>query len=361
MSMSEIYNFSAGPAALPKSVLRQIQAELLEYGNAKASVMEISHRGVDFMQVAQKAEQDLRDLMSIPNNYKVLFLQGGASSQFSMVPINLLRGKTKANYANTGHWSVKAIAEAQRYCEVNVCTDSTANKFTDIEDFSNWNIDESAAYLHYTPNETIAGLEFDFVPEVDMPVVADMSSSILSRKIDVSKFGVIYAGAQKNIGVAGLTVVIVREDLIGDVVTKQPILFDYSTQADNDSMFNTPTTFAWYTAGLVFEWLKAQGGIKAMAQINDRKASKLYQAIDSSDFYSNPVNPKYRSWMNVPFMLADDSLNKLFLEKSYNANLLALKGHKSVGGMRASIYNAMPESGVDALIEFMTDFERQHG
>ncbi|MDC0429933.1 3-phosphoserine/phosphohydroxythreonine transaminase [Candidatus Thioglobus sp.] len=359
--MSEIYNFSAGPAALPKSVLRQIQEELLEYGNAKASVMEISHRGVGFMQVAQKAEQDLRDLMNIPSNYKVLFLQGGASSQFSMVPINLLRGKTKANYANTGHWSVKAIAEAQRYCEVNVCTDSTANKFTDIEDFSNWNIDESAAYLHYTPNETIAGLEFDFVPEVDMPVVADMSSSILSRKIDVSKFGVIYAGAQKNIGIAGLTVVIVREDLIGDVVAKQPILFDYSTQADNDSMFNTPTTFAWYTAGLVFEWLKAQGGIKAMAQINDRKASKLYQAIDSSDFYSNPVNPKYRSWMNVPFMLADDSLNKLFLEKSYNANLLALKGHKSVGGMRASIYNAMPESGVDALIEFMTDFERQHG
>jgi len=359
--MSEIYNFSAGPAALPKSVLRQIQEELLEYGNAKASVMEISHRGVDFMQVAQKAEQDLRDLMNIPSNYKVLFLQGGASSQFSMVPINLLRGKTKANYANTGQWSVKAIAEAQRYCDVNICTDSSVNKFTDIEDFSNWNIDESAAYLHYTPNETIAGLEFDFVPEVDMPVVADMSSSILSRKIDVSKFGVIYAGAQKNIGVAGLTVVIVREDLIGDVVAKQPILFDYATQADNDSMFNTPTTFAWYTAGLVFEWLKAQGGIKAMAQINDRKASKLYQAIDSSDFYSNPVNPKYRSWMNVPFMLVDDSLNKLFLEKSYNANLLALKGHKSVGGMRASIYNAMPESGVDALIEFMTDFERQHG
>jgi phosphoserine aminotransferase len=361
MSMSEIYNFSAGPAALPKSVLRQIQEELLEYGNAKASVMEISHRGVDFMQVAQKAEQDLRDLMNIPSNYKVLFLQGGASSQFSMVPINLLRGKTKANYANTGHWSVKAIAEAQRYCDVNICTDSSVNKFTDIEDFTNWTIDESAAYLHYTPNETIAGLEFDFAPEVDMPVVADMSSSILSREIDVSKFGVIYAGAQKNIGVAGATVVIVREDLIGDVVAKQPILFDYSTQADNDSMFNTPTTFAWYTAGLVFEWLKAQGGIKAMAQINDRKASKLYQAIDSSDFYSNPVNPKYRSWMNVPFILADNSLDKLFLEKSYNANLLALKGHKSVGGMRASIYNAMPESGVDALIEFMADFEKQYG
>ncbi|MDB2590165.1 3-phosphoserine/phosphohydroxythreonine transaminase [Candidatus Thioglobus sp.] len=359
--MSEIYNFSAGPAALPKSVLRQIQEELLEYGNAKASVMEISHRGVDFMQVAQKAEQDLRDLMNIPNNYKVLFLQGGASAQFSMVPINLLRGKTKANYANTGHWSVKAIAEAKRYCDVNICTDSSVNKFTDIEDYSNWNIDESAAYLHFTPNETIAGLEFDFVPEVDMPVVADMSSTILSREIDVSKYGVIYAGAQKNIGVAGVTTVIVREDLIGDVVAKQPILFDYATQADNDSMFNTPTTFAWYTAGLVFEWLKVQGGVKAMAQINNRKASKLYRAIDNSDFYSNPVNPKYRSWMNVPFILADDTLDKLFLEKSYNANLLALKGHKSVGGMRASIYNAMPESGVDALIEFMTDFERQYG
>ncbi len=359
--MSEIYNFSAGPAALPKSVLRQIQEELLEYGNAKASVMEISHRGVDFMQVAQKAEQDLRELMNIPNNYKVLFLQGGASAQFSMVPINLLRGKTKASYVNTGHWSVKAIAEAQRYCEVNICTDSTANKFTDIEDFASWNIDQDSAYLHYTPNETIAGLEFDFIPEVDMPIVADMSSTILSREIDVSKFGVIYAGAQKNIGMAGATVVIVREDLIGDVVPKQPILFDYATQANNNSMYNTPSTFPWYAAGRVFEWLKEQGGIKAIEAINERKASKLYAAIDSSDFYSNPVNPKYRSWMNVPFILADDSLDKLFLEKSYNANLLALKGHKSVGGMRASIYNSMPESGVDTLIEFMADFEKQHG
>jgi len=359
--MSEIYNFSAGPAALPKLVLRQIQEELLEYGNAKASVMEISHRGVDFMQVAQKAEQDLRDLMNIPDNYKVLFLQGGASAQFSMVPINLLRGKTKASYANTGHWSVKAIAEAQRYCDVNICTDSTTNKFTDIEDFSNWNIDQDSAYMHYTPNETIAGLEFDFIPDVDMPIVADMSSTILSREIDVSKFGVIYAGAQKNIGMAGATVVIVREDLIGDVVPKQPILFDYATQANNDSMYNTPSTFPWYAAGRVFEWLKAQGGVKAIEAINERKAAKLYQAIDGSDFYSNPVNPKYRSWMNVPFILADASLDKLFLEKSYNANLLALKGHKSVGGMRASIYNSMPESGVDALIEFMADFEKQHG
>ncbi|MBC8494053.1 MAG: 3-phosphoserine/phosphohydroxythreonine transaminase [Candidatus Thioglobus sp.] len=359
--MSEIYNFSAGPAMLPKQVLSQIQGELIEYGNAKASVMEISHRGVDFMQVAQKAEQDLRELMNIPNNYKVLFLQGGASAQFSMVPINLLRGKTSVNYANTGHWSVKAIAEAKRYAEVNICTDSSANNFTDIDDFSSWNIDQDAAYLHYTPNETIAGLEFDFIPEVDMPIVADMSSTILSREIDVSKFGVIYAGAQKNIGPSGLTIVIVREDLIGEVVPKQPILFDYATQANNDSMYNTPSTFPWYAAGRVFEWLKDQGGIGAMASTNERKANKLYQAIDDSDFYSNPVNSKYRSWMNVPFILADDSLDKMFLEKSYNANLLALKGHKSVGGMRASIYNAMPESGVDALIEFMADFEKQHG
>ncbi|MCH9645536.1 MAG: 3-phosphoserine/phosphohydroxythreonine transaminase [Proteobacteria bacterium] len=359
--MSEIYNFSAGPAMLPKPVLQQIQAELLEYGNAKASVMEISHRGVDFTAVAQKAEQDLRELMNIPNNHKVLFLQGGASAQFSMVPINLLRGKTSVNYANTGHWSVKAIAEAKRYAEVNICTDSSANKFTDIDDFSNWNIDQDAAYLHYTPNETIAGLEFDFIPEADMPIVADMSSTILSREIDVSKFGVIYAGAQKNIGISGLTLVIVREDLIGNVVPKQPILFDYATQANNDSMHNTPATFPWYVAGRVFEWLKDQGGISAMASVNERKANKLYQAIDGSDFYSNPVNPKYRSWMNVPFILADDSLDKMFLEKSYNANLLALKGHKSVGGMRASIYNAMPESGVDALIEFMADFEKQYG
>lgn len=359
--MSQVYNFSAGPAMLPAQVLKQMQDELLEYGNAHASVMEISHRGVDFIQVAQKAEQDLRDLMKIPGNYKVLFLQGGASAQFSMVPINLLRGKNKATYTNTGHWSVKAIAEAQRYCKVNICTDSTANKFTDIEDFSNWNIDQDSAYLHYTPNETIAGLEFDFIPEVDMPIVADMSSGILSREIDVSKFGVIYAGAQKNIGMAGVTVVIVREDLIGDVVPRQPILFDYATQANNNSMYNTPSTFSWYAAGCVFEWLKANGGIKAMAEINERKASKLYQAIDDSGFYSNSVNPKYRSWMNVPFLLADDSLNKLFLEKSYNANLLALKQHKSMGGMRASIYNAMPEHGVDALIEFMADFEKQYG
>ena len=324
--MTKAYNFSAGPAMLPIQVLQKIQQELIEYENSKASVMEISHRGVDFMEAAQKSEKDLRDLLKIPSNYKVLFLQGGASSQFSMVPINLLRGKSKASYANTGHWSVKAIAEGRRYCDVHVCTDSSENKFTDIEDFKNWNIDQDSAYLHYTPNETIAGLEFDYIPEVKMPLAADMSSTILSREIDVTKFGVIYAGAQKNIGPAGLTIVIVREDLLGNVVNGQPKLFDYSTQANNESMFNTPATFPWYVAGRVFEWLKEQGGLSAIQKINQTKAQTLYNAIDTSDFYSNPVSIRYRSWMNVPFLLADDSLNGLFLERSKEAGLLALKG-----------------------------------
>ena len=359
--MTQTYNFSAGPAMLPKEVLLKIQSELIEYEKSKASVMEISHRGVDFMEAAEKSEKDFRELLDIPDNYKVLFLQGGASAQFSMVPINLLRGGSKANYANTGHWSVKAIAEAKRYCNVNICTDGTDNNFTDIEEFENWSIDEEASYLHYTPNETIAGLEFDYIPEVEMPIAADMSSTILSRPIDVSKYGVIYAGAQKNIGPSGLTIVIVREDLIGDVVKGQPKLFDYSTQANNDSMFNTPATFPWYAAGRVFEWLKEQGGLKAMQKINKTKAETLYKAIDNSDFYSNPVSIKYRSWMNVPFLLADENLNSKFLEQSKDAGLLALKGHRSVGGMRASIYNAMPQEGVDALMSFMNDFEKDFG
>ena len=359
--MTQTYNFSAGPAMLPKEVLLKIQSELIEYEKSKASVMEISHRGVDFMEAAEKSENDFRELLDIPQNYKVLFLQGGASAQFSMVPINLLRGGSKANYANTGHWSVKAIAEAKRYCNVNICTDGTDNNFTDIEEFENWSIDEEASYLHYTPIETIAGLEFDYIPEVEMPIAADMSSTILSRPIDVSKYGVIYAGAQKNIGPSGLTIVIVREDLIGDVVKGQPKLFDYSTQANNDSMFNTPATFPWYAAGRVFEWLKEQGGLKAMQKINKTKAETLYKAIDNSEFYSNPVSIKYRSWMNVPFLLADENLNSKFLEQSKDAGLLALKGHRSVGGMRASIYNAMPQVGVDALISFMNDFEKDFG
>ena len=359
--MTQAYNFSAGPAMLPKEVLLKIQEELIEYENSKASVMEISHRGVDFMEAAEKSEKDLRELLKIPDHYKVLFLQGGASAQFSMVPINLLRGGSKANYANTGHWSVKAIAEAKRYCEVNVCTDSTENNFTNIDDFQNWDIDEAASYLHYTPNETIAGLEFDYIPDVSMPIAADMSSTILSREIDVSKYGVIYAGAQKNIGPSGLTIVIVRDDLIGHAVNGQPKLFDYATQANNDSMFNTPATFPWYAAGRVFEWVKEKGGLSAMQAINKAKAESLYSAIDNSDFYSNPVSMKYRSWMNVPFLLADEKLNSKFLERSKDSGLLALKGHRSVGGMRASIYNAMPQEGVDALVSFMNDFEKDFG
>ncbi len=359
--MTQAYNFSAGPAMLPRQVLKKIQQELLEYGNSKASVMEISHRGFDFMEIAQRSEKDLRELMHIPDNYKVLFLQGGASAQFSMIPANLLRGKTKANYAHTGHWSKKAIAEGRRYCDVNICTDSSSNKYTDIEDFADWNIDPDGAYLHYTPNETLAGLAFDYTPDLDMPLVADMSSTILSREIDVSKYGVIYAGAQKNIGPAGLTVAIVREDLIGQVVDNQPVLFDYSTQKNNDSMYNTPPTFSWYVAGCVFEWIKEQGGLSVMAKINQTKAQTLYRAIDNSDFYSNPVASKYRSWMTVPFLLADDKLNELFLDRSTDANLLTLKGHRSVGGMRASIYNAMPQEGVDALVDFMNNFEKDFG
>jgi len=359
--MNQVYNFSAGPAALPSAVLERLKTDLPEFRDAKASVMEISHRGVDFMALAKKAEQDLRDLMSIPDNYRVLFLQGGASQQFSMVPINLLRGKKIANYANTGHWSEKAIHEGSRYCDVNVCTDSTKNGFTDIEDYSNWMIDPDGAYLHYTPNETIAGLEFDYIPEVGMPLVADMSSSILSRTIDVSKFGLIYAGAQKNIGVSGLTVVIVREDLMGKVVDQQPVLFDYTTQANKDSMYNTPCTFAWYSAALVFEWLKQLGGIESISKHNKNKSQLLYKAIDQSDFYSNNVATRFRSRMNVPFFTPNPELDKLFIEDALNENLLALKGHRAIGGIRASIYNSMSMEGVEALVSFMSDFEKKYG
>ena len=359
--MNKVFNFSAGPAALPSAVLERLKSDLPKFRDAKASIMEISHRGVDFMTLAKKAEQDLRDLMNIPDNYKVLFLQGGASQQFSMVPINLLRGKKIANYANTGHWSKKAILEGSRYCDVNICTDSTKNGFTDIEDYSTWMIDPDGAYLHYTPNETIAGLEFDYIPEVNMPLVADMSSSILSRKIDVSKFGLIYAGAQKNIGVSGLTVVIVREDLIGKVVEQQPVLFDYSTQANNDSMYNTPCTFAWYSAALVFEWLKDLGGIESIAQHNKDKSRLLYKSIDQSDFYSNNVATRFRSRMNVPFFTPKAELDKMFVQDALNENLLALKGHRAFGGIRASIYNAMSMEGVAALVSFMVDFEKKSG
>ena len=360
--MSRVINFSAGPAMLPETVLEQARSEMLDWQGSGMSVMEMSHRGKEFMSIAEKAEADLRDLLKISDNYKVLFLQGGASSQFAMVPINLLGSKGTADYLNTGQWSKKAIAEARRYCEVNVAASSDDSGFTSIPDKDQWNLNGNAAYLHYTPNETIGGLEFQEIPDCgNVPLVADMSSTLLSRPIDVSRFGVIYAGAQKNIGPAGLTVVIVRNDLIGNAKSEMPAMFDYRTHADSDSMYNTPPTYSWYLAGLVFAWLRELGGLEGMAAINQRKAAKLYGAIDGSDFYQNPVDSRYRSWMNVPFTLADDALDATFLSEAKSAGLTTLKGHRSVGGMRASIYNAMPEAGVDALVAFMADFANRNG
>ncbi len=359
--MSEVFNFSAGPAMLPRTVLQQAREELIDWHGTGMSVMEMSHRSKEYMSIATQAEADLRSLLDIPDNYYVLFLQGGATTQFAMVPHNLLRGKTRADYINTGAWSKKAIAEARRYCDVNVAASSDETSYTSIPDASDWQLDADAAYVHYTPNETIGGVEFHAIPDVgEVPLVADMSSTILSRPLDVSRFGVIYAGAQKNIGPAGLTVVIVRNDLVGDTLDSTPSMFDYKAHADNGSMLNTPPTFAWYLAGLVFRWIGEQGGLTTMAAINERKAQRLYNAVDSSGFYSSPVDPACRSWMNVPFALADAALDGDFLEQAKAAGLLNLKGHRSVGGMRASIYNAMPEAGVNALIDFMKEFERTH-
>lgn len=355
------YNFSAGPAVLPEPVLERARAELLDWQGCGMSVMEMSHRGKEFISIAEQAEADLRELLNIPDNYKVLFLQGGATSQFAMVPMNLLRGKTGADYFCTGSWSKKAIKEAQRFCQVNVAANSEDSNFSHIPAVSDWQLNNDAAYLHYTPNETIHGVEFHSVPDVDVPVVADMSSTILSRPLDVSKFAVIYAGAQKNIGPAGLTIVIVRDDLLGETLAGTPSMFDYKVHADSDSMSNTPPTYAWYIAGLVFQWLKEQGGLTAIGQRNQAKAELLYSAIDQSNYYRNPVQADCRSWMNIPFTLPNAELDTVFLAEAKQAGLLALKGHRSVGGMRASIYNAMPPEGVQALIDFMTDFSRRHG
>lgn len=360
--MSRQYNFSAGPAMIPLDVLNQAREELADWGGSGMSVMEMSHRGKEFVSIAEGAESCLREIMAIPENYKVLFLQGGASSQFAMVPLNLLQNKNQADYIVTGSWSKKAVAEAKRFCKVNIAATAEASNFTDIPAFEQWQLDAQAAYVHYTPNETIGGVEFHWTPETgDIPLVADLSSSILSRPIDVSKFGLIYAGAQKNIGPAGLTVVIVREDLIGQAQAGTPSMFDYKIHAAADSMYNTPPTYSWYIAGLVFDWIRRQGGLAKMEEVNQRKATKLYAAIDDLAFYSSPVHQACRSRMNVPFILADAQLDGLFLKEATSHGLLTLKGHRSVGGMRASIYNAMPEAGVDALIQFMVDFERQHG
>ncbi len=359
--MTRVFNFSAGPAAVPEDVLQIAKQELLDWQGSGMSVMEMSHRGKEFMSIAAKAEEDLRELMAIPNNYKVLFLQGGASSQFAMVPLNLLGNKSSADYINTGAWSKKAIAEAKRYCQVNIAATTESSKFSRAPTQEELMLNADAAYVHYTPNETIGGVEFNYIPDTgDVPLVVDMSSIILSKPIDVSKYGVIYAGSQKNIGPAGLAVVIVRDDLLGHAPDQTPAMFNYKTHADNDSMYNTPPTYTWYFAGLVFAWLKKRGGLTAMAEINQRKAQKLYKAIDDSAFYQNPVDLDSRSLMNVPFTLGNPELDADFLGKAKAQGLVTLKGHRSVGGMRASIYNAMPEAGVDALIEFMVDFEKHN-
>ena len=360
--MSRIFNFSAGPSTLPEAVLLKAKEEILDWHGTGMSVMEMSHRGKEFMSIAEELKSDLIDLLSIPDNYKVLFLQGGATGQFSFIPQNILKGKDKACYVNTGAWSKKAIKEAQQYCDVIVSADSESSKFTDIPDYSTWNVDQQAAYLHYTDNETIHGVEFQDVPDFgDLPLVCDMSSNILSRAIDVSKFGIIYAGSQKNMGPSGVTVVIVRDDLVGHADKKTPSVFDYAQQDKNDSMLNTPATYNWYLVGLVLKWIKESGGISAMEQRNQTKSDKLYQAIEQSSLYTNPVNKTFRSRMNVPFVLANADLDKEFLNLAANNGLSSLKGHRSVGGMRASIYNAMPEEGVNTLIDFMTEFERTHG
>lgn len=358
-----IYNFAAGPAVLPKDVLQQAQAELLDWHGSGMSVMEMSHRGKEYMGIHAQAEADLRELMAIPKNYKVLFLQGGGHLQFSMIPLNLMRGKLSADYVNTGEWSKKAIAEAKKFIYVNEAASSADKNFSYVPDFKSWKLDKDAAYVHYTPNETIGGVEFNWMPDTGkVPLVADMSSNILSRPYDVSKFGLIYAGAQKNIGPAGLAVVIVREDLVGHADPRLPTMLDYKIHADGDSMYNTPPTFAIYMAGLVFQWLKKNGGVAAMERVNIAKAELLYAAIDaSSGFFHCPVNKADRSRMNVPFTLKDSRLDGDFLKQADARGLLQLKGHRSVGGMRASIYNAMPLAGVQALADFMNEFATKNG
>lgn len=360
--MSRVFNFSAGPAAIPDAVLERIRADIPDWNGTGMSVMEVSHRSKEFVEVAAKAEQDLRDLLAIPDDYAVLFPQGGATLQFAMVPLNLSSAGQTADYVLTGSWSKKAIAEARKFCEVNIVADGSDRNFSYVPAEDTWQRSTGAAFLHYCANETIGGVEFPFVPDSgDIPLVSDMSSTILSRPLDVSRFGVIYAGSQKNIGPAGIAIVIVKRDLLGRARKATPSLLDYAVYAESGSMSNTPPVFTWYVAGLVFEFLKEAGGLTAIAAVNDRKAAKLYAAIDASPFYSNPVREECRSRMNVPFVLADPALDGQFLADAGAAGLANLKGHRSVGGMRASIYNAMPEAGIDALISFMQEFERTQG
>jgi len=358
-----VFNFSAGPAALPLEVLEQVREELIDWHGSGTSIMEVSHRGKAFVAVASEAQALLRELLDIPKTYRVLFLQGGATAQFAAIPLNLARADATVDYLNTGAWSKKAIGEAQRLtARVNVAADEAASRYNTVPEQSALRLTPGAAYVHYTANETIGGVEFPYIPQVGgVPLVSDMSSTILSRPLAVQRFGLIYAGAQKNIGPAGLTVVIVHEELLGRARPGTPAVWDYSAMAAEDSMLNTPPTFAWYVAGLTFAWLKRQGGVTAMAARNRAKSELLYRAIDQSDFYSNPVAPGSRSWMNVPFTLADPALDAAFLREADAAGLAHLAGHRSVGGMRASLYNAMPLAGVEALVAFMKEFERRHG
>ena len=361
--MSRVYNFSAGPAALPEVVLRQAQAELLDWGGVGASVMEISHRGKHFVELAEESERDLRYLADIPDHYKVLFLQGGATQHFAQLPMNFARRDQVTDYIVTGHWGEKAAREARPMAPVHIAADAHASRYTTIPPRAEWKLSAGAAYLHYTPNETIHGVEFQSVPDVgDVPLFADMSSDILSRPLDVRKFGVIYAGAQKNIGASGLVLMIVREDLLDRCPKDIPKIFNYAEHAAQNSMLNTPNTFGWYLASLVFKWLLREGGLVAMGERNQAKAELLYRCIDESGgFYGNPIDKAARSWMNVPFILADEELNAAFLKESQGAGLLALKGHKAVGGMRASLYNAVSLRAVEALVGFMRDFAKRNG
>ena len=361
--MSRAYNFSAGPAALPEPVLQQARDELLEWRGERASVMEISHRGKAFVACAEEAESDLRALLAVPEDYAVLFLQGGATQHFAQIPLNIAAPGQAADYLVTGAWGQKAFSESKPYVNARQAASTESGSFTDIPDADSWEVDPQAAYLHYTPNETIHGVEFHDVPDSGaVPLVGDFSSTILSRPLEVSKFGVIYAGAQKNIGPSGLVLLVIRRDLLERSGQARAKILSYAAQAKEGSMLNTPPTFSWYLAGLVFKWLREQGGLQAMAERNRAKAELLYRAIDGSGgFYRNPVALRARSWMNVPFTLKDAALDSAFLKESEAAGLLALKGHRAVGGMRASIYNAMPIEGVQALVDFMAEFQRRNG
>lgn len=360
--MSEVFNFCAGPAMLPTPVMAKAQQEFLNWQGTGSSVMELSHRSGIYIAMAEKAEADLRELMSIPDNYKVLFCHGGGRGQFSAVPLNLLPAGKSADYIISGSWSKAAAAEAKNFGDINVIDiNEDVQGCASLMPSKDWPLNKEAAYVHYCPNETVNGIEINNIPETNgVPLVADMSSTILSHEVDVSKFGLIYAGAQKNIGPSGLTIVIVREDLLGHAHKATPCIMNYKTAADSDSMYNTPPTYAWYLAGLVFQWLKESGGVKAIAKVNQAKAELLYQAIDQSELYLNHIEMQYRSKMNIPFWLKDDSMNEKFLKESEAAGLTALQGHRIVGGMRASIYNAMPIEGVQALVDFMQEFEKRN-